>query len=815
VRAPPFMTRRATALAFAISALASASSAVKAFPQSVRGVVRDVGGVPVPGVVVQLLDSASAVRGQVLTDESGRFVVSAQRAGTFRVQSRRIGFKPVVSDPFALAMGEQSPRDFQLAGIPSGLDSVKIGGRNVCGRASQEAAATATAWEQVRTAIAAAEIASTMRMITTTVSYNRRHDEFGWRILNQSTDVQTEFVTQPWQSWQPSLLSQSGYIGVGADSMTYRAPGLEALASTNFIDDHCFRIVAGRDRAHIGIYFEPTPERKALGDIRGTVFIDRKTSELREMEFAYVWRDKPDLADGARGSMGFTQLKNGAWVITKWELRMPMKEVRLTQGGGRVANVGSVDTKVVTTGVRVQGGELAMARIGIDTLFAKPPIVLRGELRDSATGRALPGARVSLRGVDQSAGSDARGTFQMSNMLPGEYTVLVSTPGLDSLGVPYESDLSVTDGKDPVRLNVLSSVQVVNRLCGTSRERRAIPGILLGAASNPQMGPPPAGTKVSLEWTDKATGAQRTANVPVDEQGSFTLCGVPTGTAIVARAVSDSLRSDPETIVLAHNKPLESFRLIMATKGAATASFTGTVVADSGRAMVEDAEVIFADLQLSVHSDARGAFRLRDVPTGTHKITVRKPGYGPMNAELSFAANETLDRRIVLSRVTVLNEVVVTAAARRLQEFEDNRKTGLGVFMTREFLETQGDRPLAAIIGNTPGVWLRHGINSMSGQRNANAQAFIASSRQCHPKITVVGSGTVQNCSPCFAQVWIDDHRMTFGGEPFDINTIDTGNIEAIEYYKGGASLPAKYLNNDNACGTFVVHTKLEVRKAP
>jgi hypothetical protein len=234
---------------------------------------------------------------------------------------------------------------------------------------------------------------------------------------------------------------------------------------------------------------------------------------------------------------------------------------------------------------------------------------------------------------------------------------------------------------------------------------------------------------------------------------------------------------------------------------------TGMVVTDSGQVAVPDAEVIFPDLARSTHSDSQGRFQLRELPPGTHRIVVRKFGFGPMQASLAFAANEVTDRRVVLSRVTVLNEVVVTAAARRMEAFEERRKVGIGVFMTRNFLETQEGRPMSAIVGNQPGAWI-------TGSGLGNRAAALASSRKCNPIVQVIGGGTLQNCIPCYALVWVDGHLMNATGEAFDINSLDPRQIEGIEYYRGASEAPAEYLRRDlGSCGVLVVHMSLEYRK--
>ena len=770
--------------------------------QTVRGTVVDAGAIPVPGVVIQLLDSASTVRARALSDERGGFLLIAPNAGTFRVRTLRIGFKPVLSAPLTLSGGQESAQRFEITGLRSGLDTVRVGGSNSCGRASTEAAATANVWEQIRGALAATELsAEASRVRATRITYERRLDQYGWRILNQSADGQVESLAQPWRAPTPASLHSTGYIAVGIDSTSYRAPGLDMLGSTTFIDDHCFRLTSGRDKTGIGVAFEPVPERRDKGEIRGTIFVDRATSELRSMEFRYVHRNNPDLADGARGSMEFLRLKNGTWVISRWDIRMPIKEVRVAGSAARVAYTDGAQTTVVTTGVRVAGSELALAMAGRDTLWSRPPLVLQGWVGDSATGRDVAGAQVELQGTSVSATTDKNGNFSLRAVLPGDYALVVRTAALDSMGTASETSISVTDGKEPVRVRAPNSRQLVAAICGPQRAATpGIPGIVLGQVVGADEFAAPA-AKVNVEWTDRATGATRSADLPTDAAGNFRLCGLPVGSPVTIRAAIDAVRAEPQTFVLAPERPVESVRLALNVLATATAVFTGSVVADSGRSVVAGAELIIPEPGISATSDSSGVFRVRDVPAGTHKVVVRKLGYGPLETTLSFGGNETVNRRIALSKITVLNEVVVTARDRVLAEFDENRARGLGVFMTREFLETQEGRKLSMVFGNQPGVWLWN-------DKNGKSATFVASSRKCTPVIT---SG-VQTCAPCYAQVYVDGNLMTRFGR-FDIDQIAPKDIEDVEYYRGASEAPGRHQTTSTACGLIVIHTRLSLKK--
>jgi len=337
--------RQVTAVLAVVGALTHSAAAASA--QSVRGVVVDGTEKPVPGVVVQLLDSASAINARALTNERGEFRVGATAPGSYRLRTLRIGYRPETSPALSLAAGQEVTRRLLFIGVKFSLDTVRVVSRNVCRMARDSAAATYAVWEQVRAALNATLLTSGTRSIgTTTVVYDRLLDAAGHRIIKQASSINSDYVSQPWASLSPDSLRKIGYVVVeGNDgSATYYAPGLDMLASSAFIEDHCFKLTTSGDTAKIGVAFEPTPDRRRIAEIKGTLFLDRKTSQLRTLDFRYVNVDV-DLATG--GSMDFAAMKDGMWAISSWSIRMPVF--------GRFSRPRGPD-ELRLTGMQVTGG---------------------------------------------------------------------------------------------------------------------------------------------------------------------------------------------------------------------------------------------------------------------------------------------------------------------------------------------------------------------------------------------------------------------------------------------------------------------------
>ena len=85
--------------------------------QSVRGVVVDQGDIPVPGVVVQLLDSASHSAARALSNDRGEFRLAAPAAGTYRVTTLRIGYSPLTTPAFTLGRTDDVSKRLVLSGV--------------------------------------------------------------------------------------------------------------------------------------------------------------------------------------------------------------------------------------------------------------------------------------------------------------------------------------------------------------------------------------------------------------------------------------------------------------------------------------------------------------------------------------------------------------------------------------------------------------------------------------------------------------------------------------------------------------------------
>ena len=783
--------------------------------QTLRGVVVDSGRVPVPGVVVSLVGTDSVIVGRALTNERGAFRLTAAVPGTYRVRTLRIGYRPATSESIALGAGAEVTYTVTVASIPFALASVRIEARSSCRPVSDPAAiAVFEVWEQARAALVATQLTATARAVTaTTITYVRTLDPTGQRVLEQNANVRSELVTQPWREVAPDNLRRYGYVVTGRDrSTTYHAPGLETLLSADFVEDHCFRLTRSSVR-RVGIAFEPTAARRTRSsppEIRGVLWIDPSSAALQSLDFSYMNVSSVH-QDHAGGTIDFARMSNGAWTISRWSIRTPILEA--TEGS---PSTGGTDTSV--TAIKVTGGELSLAtaRTG-DTLWVRPPLPMAGTVVDSASRSPVPQARVSLIGTAHNTTADSRGRFRFPSVIPGAYTLEIRTPSLDSAGISYPIIVVFVDTIVAIEARTPTASQIIAAVCG--RAGRDPPGVVVGTVIMNGDTLPPRLTNVIAEWTEPVVLPEGTA--PTDQRirwietrttanGAFRLCGVPVNTPLTLRAEHDSAGTvTPVRVTIPPNGRFARARLVLDRSAARSALFTGTVVADSTARSLEDAEVVLPDLRKSVTTDDHGRFRVGDIVPGTHRILVRRLGYAPLDTAILFRTNQAVDRRIVLRRVVTLDSVNVVANRSRLPtSFEDNRRIGLGQFITRDSLAKQEERKLGDVLRGFRGVNVDPGISGRAWLLSSRQPASISKTEIYFASKYEQSEGMRRE--GCYALVFHDDVLLNPSNppEPIDINSIVLSQIEAIEYYAGPAETPAKYNRLGARCGVLVLWTR-------
>ena len=517
------MKRWIVLAAFALPSVAGA--------QGVRGTVVDQASrQPIPGAVVLLVDANDAVVGRDLTSESGTYRVAAPRAGIYRLRTMRIGFRPVVSSSVTASDGTEVTFDLAIESVPVSLAAVKVERQANC-PARQDVSQAYNAWNEVATALQAALLSSRARGTTaTTVAYDRWTEAGNDVILRQGANVRDGLPGQPWRSVGADSLHRAGFVVREANGWyTFHAPDLDVLLSDTFLQDHCLSL-HGVDKGEIALEFTPSRDRGRIAEIRGFVWLDATSLELRRLQFRYVNVLRQYEQADAGGDLEFLRLRNGVWIVSRWQVRMPT-----AFKPGRSDSYGDLrgTPEVRATEVKTTGGDVLRVVQNGDIIFAVPPRSFEGKVLDSATNRPLSGARVTLAGTSYSTVTNELGGFRVDDVLPGAYTVRVFTPELDSLVTSHQAPVLMVQQARNIEVRVPNGEQMLTKWCGPDPrgDRRAV-GMLFGVVTSAR-GLPVQDGDVTLDWTEGeitslgVTQRENTAKATTDVNGIYRICGVP------------------------------------------------------------------------------------------------------------------------------------------------------------------------------------------------------------------------------------------------------------------------------------------------
>ena len=315
------------AIAFVIALPISSISPQAAVPTTVQVAVRlqSSGDIPVAGALVALLDGRDSVVAEGLSTESGRRMLRAP-PGTYRVRARRIGFLPFISQPIVL------PREGELLLAVETprvvLQSIVVNSRSQCKRSDQGQDALGVVWDEIDKALRASQLTiDDLKGFGQALMYRTQVGPNGAVISTDTTFMQIR-ETRPFGAIDPVTLATDGYVlGDQYHGWQYFAPDEVVLRSDEFAATHCFRLVRERDRrGEIGVAFEPVPLRRQT-EIAGVLWVDERTDELREIIFRFVNAGVFSQFD-AGGFTRFTRVPSGAWLVSNWQLRVPLLTMR-------------------------------------------------------------------------------------------------------------------------------------------------------------------------------------------------------------------------------------------------------------------------------------------------------------------------------------------------------------------------------------------------------------------------------------------------------------------------------------------------------
>jgi carboxypeptidase-like protein len=216
---------------------------------------------------------------------------------------------------------------------------------------------------------------------------------------------------------------------------------------------------------------------------------------------------------------------------------------------------------------------------------------------------------------------------------------------------------------------------------------------------------------------------------------------------------------------------------------------------------VVGAEVVDLATHTKALTSASGAISLAFLEPGATVLQIRKIGYQSKMLTVKVSDVDTVSVTILLDPVAQTLPSVLTRAPApltgKLAEFDRRRAAGFGHFLTREQLAKIENHLTSDALRSIPGLKLIRppGMGQVW---------YVGTSRPTASFLLTGGNGM------CLAAVMVDGIFVYNGNgqPPFDINSIKPEEMAGLEYYAGGAVMPAEYNSTRNTCGLVVIWTR-------
>ncbi len=285
-------------------------------------VVEDSTRRPLEGVVVRVLRDGRAI-GTGLTSVAGVARFALPGAGRYLIRADRIGYLGVDRVPVDVSARGATSYVLVMPRVVRHLPELVVTTDTRCRRDLERGTLAAALWHEVQTALMAARVTADEGLEQ--IAYTRFVRDISARgaLLGERVIEAGMTRGQPFGSLSPERLARHGYVFRDGDSVTYAAPDAALMLDESFVQSHCFTVREHpTDRRLAGLGFEPVAGRRQP-DVRGTLWIDRPTSELRWLEFEYTPMPPPEGLGAPGGRVEFTRLQSGTWIVNAWHIRMP------------------------------------------------------------------------------------------------------------------------------------------------------------------------------------------------------------------------------------------------------------------------------------------------------------------------------------------------------------------------------------------------------------------------------------------------------------------------------------------------------------
>lgn len=366
---------------------------------------------------------------------------------------------------------------------------------------------------------------------------------------------------------------------------------------------------------------------------------------------------------------------------------------------------------------------------------------LTGSVIDSIHGVVpLIGATVKVGTTNRQGVTDANGRFQIDSIPPGQHSLTLAHPLLDTLNVLIATRPVAFQAGAPlaVELAVPSAQHVIEIHCPPAWRARG-PSALVGRVLDADNDTPLVGAKVSLVWqqlsltTLKKEPVVRSAVVAAD--GSYKICGLPAGVDGNVQADFNGKKTAEVHVVMDETTPLGFQSLRIGTIVAETSPDTTTrapgtparaAAADSGPpklrgparltgkvvnaagAPIPGARVDLQGTGNATLTRQDGTFGFGELPSGTQALVVRQLGFEPVEIPVELSGRTPKTVTVTMAKpARVLDPVAVFATNKAVQEqvgFERRKKVGFGYFMDTKAIEERQATRVTDLFRSVPSL---------------------------------------------------------------------------------------------------------------
>jgi len=532
------------------------------FAQQVTGTARIADShTPAAGIAIVLVSSNGVIVAGTLTRSDGQYTLRAPATGRFKVRARRIGFSPDSSDELRFDARAELHFDPVMKPVTSSLQVVSVTGTQRCDISPESGATASRLWEAAQNALSATIAAAGGEQIAFRLGrFEREVEPATGRIIRGSAWQMRALNSEPYHSVSPDSLVKTGFARSEGDSSVYFAPDARTLTSEVFAHTHCMHAVKDPSKpTQIGLAFEPVG-RSRLIDVSGVLWLDRASGELRDLEYRYEFPNANQGYGAARsqesatGHIEYRQLDNGAWIVSRWIIRVPIqteeRKNTLSLNGATSDPTLRSSRGTVTTAVWEVGGDVSEVLKPGDPAFAQVEQLgqVRGSVITGPNHGGIPGVTIALTTVGNPSQSrtkqtSADGLFAFDSIPEGDYTLNVTAASLDTLNALFTPvSVRVSAGtQQTVMIMVPSPAEGRAALCPGSNPRAPV---LHGLVTDSASGQPIPGARVDAYWltgtirgTEGGLAASAHERVTLtDSKGKYVLCDMEPTTRLLLTA---------------------------------------------------------------------------------------------------------------------------------------------------------------------------------------------------------------------------------------------------------------------------------------